>query len=157
MDEDRSLTLTRLIHAPPARVWRCWADPALLPQWFGPAGHRCVTQEILLGPGGQWIFDMIGPDGTVWANRHRYTLWQPVTRLDFLMDDGTDAAPPAEVSVTLAPEGAGTRITHRMTFASPKIRRMVEGFGAVELGQTTYAKLAALAEGLAGEGGGADA
>ena len=156
-DDARSLTLTRVIHATPATIWRCWSDPDLLPQWFGPEGHSCRTTDIQLGPGGHWIFDMFGPKGEVWANRHRYTDWQPPLRLGFWMDDGTDAAPPAAVSVVLTPDGASrTRVTHRMTFATPEICRMVEGFGAVELSLTTYAKLARLAESLADPAAGQD-
>ena len=71
---DQTLTLTRLIPAPPEKVWRCWTDPALLPRWFGPEGFTCQTKEIDLRPGGLWRFDMIGPDGKIWANRHRHTV-----------------------------------------------------------------------------------
>ena len=67
----RSVALTRLIAAPVARVWRCWTDPVLLPQWFGPEGFVCRTHDIDLREGGHWLFDMIAPDGRVWPNRSR--------------------------------------------------------------------------------------
>lgn len=144
----RTLTLTRLIAAPPAKVWRCWTDPALLPRWFGPAGYSCTTKDIDLRQGGQWIFDMIGPDGKIWPNRHRYTVMRPVERIEFLMDDGEGSGDPAEIAVTLMPEGQGTRHEYVMTFPTEAMKKGAEAFGAVELGQTTMAKLAALAEGL---------
>ena len=98
------------------------ADPAILPQWFGPEGYHCTTKEIDLREGGLWRFDMIGPDGTVWANRHRFTLHDAPRRIEFLMDADTDAAPPFEVVVTLTPESGGTRLTQVMTFPTAEAR-----------------------------------
>jgi uncharacterized protein YndB with AHSA1/START domain len=141
--KDRQITLTRLIAAPAEVIWRCWTDPAILPRWFGPEGYFCTTNEIDLREGGLWRFDMIGPDGTVWVNRHRYTLWLENERLEFLMDDGDDAAEPMRVVVTLLPEAGGTRITQVMTFPTAAMREGAIAYGADRLGQTTLAKLEA--------------
>lgn len=148
MMQDRQITLTRLIAAPPEVVWRCWTDPAILPKWFGPEGYSCTTKEIDLRQGGLWRFDMIGPDGTVWANRHRFTLHDAPRRIEFLMDADTDAAPPFEVVVTLTPESGGTRLTQVMTFPTPEARDGALSYGADRLGQTTLAKLEAQAKSL---------
>lgn len=145
MQDCKQIVLTRLIPAPAAAIWRCWTDPAILPDWFGPEGHSCVTKDIDLREGGQWCFDMIGPDGTVWVNRHRYTLSVPQERLEFLMDDGDDAVEPIRVVVVLSPEAGGTRITQTMTFPTVEMCQGALGFGADRLGQTTLAKLEAAA------------
>ena len=147
---ERTLTLTRLIAAPVAKVWRAWSDPALLPKWYGPAGYSCTTSSIDLRAGGHWIFDMIGPDGKVWPNRHRYTLWAPAARIEFLMDDGIDGEPAAEVVVSMVAEGQGTRLIQLMTFPEAAMKQQAEAFGALELGQTTLAKLEAMAASLPG-------
>jgi uncharacterized protein YndB with AHSA1/START domain len=47
---------------------------------------------------------------------------------------------------TLAPEGAGTRITRVILFPTLRARAGALRFGADRLGQTTLARLAALAE-----------
>jgi uncharacterized protein YndB with AHSA1/START domain len=146
-DDDRRLTIERLIAAPPDRIWAAWTDPDLLPRWFGPEGYTCRTHEIDLRQGGLWRFDMIGPDGTVWPNRHRYTLFRPVERIEFLMDADSDAAPPMQVTVRLLPEPGGTRLIQTILFPDAAQRAAAEGFGAVRLGQTTLAKLAALVGG----------
>ncbi|MDR7124023.1 SRPBCC domain-containing protein [Pseudotabrizicola sp. 4114] len=143
----RSLTLTRLIAAPVPKVWRCWTDPALLPQWFGPEGFTCRTHDIDLRTGGQWLFDMTGPDGKVWPNRHRYTRMEAPHRLEFLLDAGADDEAANEVVMTLTAEGDATRIRYEMTFPSLAARAMAVGFGAVELGHQTLTKLAAMAQG----------
>lgn len=146
--QDRTLTLTRLIAAPPEKVWRCWTDPAILPRWFGPEGYHCQTKEIDLRPGGLWRFDMIGPDGTVWPNRHRFTRHDAPRQIEFLMDGDDDSAPPMQVTVTLHPEAGGTRLTQSMVFPSVERLQGALAFGADRLGQTTMAKLAALAEAM---------
>jgi uncharacterized protein YndB with AHSA1/START domain len=139
----RQLTLSRLFRASPARVWDAWTNPDILPRWFGPEGFTCVTHEIDLRPGGVWRFDMVG-HGTTYPNRHRFTAHEPVSRITFLMDDGTDAAPPFEVEVTLTPEDGGTRLTQVMTLPTVAAREAAEGYNAVEMGKTTLAKLAAI-------------
>lgn len=145
MMQDRQIVLTRLMAAPLAMVWRCWTDPEILPLWFGPEGYHCITNEIDLREGGQWQFDMIGPEGKVWVNRHRYTLWLPEKRLEFLMDDGDDADEPMRVVVELTAEAGGTRITQTMTFPTVAHCQVARDFGAERLGQTTLAKLEAMA------------
>lgn len=142
----RSLALSRLIAAQVPRVWRCWTDPALLPRWFGPEGFTCQTHDIDLRAGGHWLFDMTGPGGKVWPNRHRYTVMDAPQRLEFLLDSGQEDEAANEVVMTLAPEDGATRIRYQMTFPSPAARAMAVGFGAVELGQQTLAKLAVMAQ-----------
>jgi uncharacterized protein YndB with AHSA1/START domain len=146
MTADRTLTIERLIRATPARVWAAWTDPEQLPRWFGPEGHTCHTREIDLREGGLWRFDMFGPGGQVWANRHRFTRYEPERRIEFIMDSDDDASPQMTVVVTLTPEAGGTRLVQTVTFPDAAMRAAAEGYGAVRLGQTTLAKLAALVE-----------
>jgi uncharacterized protein YndB with AHSA1/START domain len=143
---DRTMILERLIHAAPEQVWRAWTDPEMLPRWFGPAGYSCRTKEIDLRTGGLWRFDMIGPDGTVWPNRHHALTYDPHRRITFLLDDDTDNTAPMQVTVTLAPHAAGTLLTQSVIFPTAEAYAGAKAFGAVELGQTTLAKLAALVE-----------
>ncbi len=145
MSEDRTITLTRLIAAPAEVIWRCWTDPAHLPQWFGPQGYSCQTKEIRLVEGGVWRFDMVGPDGTVWPNRHRFTRYDAPHRIEFLMDGDDDAQEPMQVVVTFTPEAGGTRFKQVMTFPSVEACEGAKAFGAVRLGETTFDKMEALA------------
>jgi len=69
----RTMVLSRVIKAPRDVVWDAWFNPETLPQWWGPDGFSCRTQRMDLREGGEWVFDMIGPDGTVYPNHHLYS------------------------------------------------------------------------------------
>src|SRR3984893_10454907 len=62
---ERTMVLQRVIHAPRSIVWGAWVNPDTLPRWWGPEGFSCRTKRIDLRAGGEWVFDMIAPDGTV--------------------------------------------------------------------------------------------
>lgn len=146
MTANRTMTIARLIRATPEKVWRAWTDPEILPRWFGPTGYSCRTKEIDLRTGGLWRFDMIGPDGTIWRNRHHALTYAPHHKITFLLDDDTDAGSPMAVTVTLTPQSGGTLLTQSVVCPTVDAYTGAVAFGAVELGQTTLAKLAAIVE-----------
>ena len=146
--EDRVLRISRVLGATPERVWAAWTDPELLPKWFGPKGFSCETKEIDLRPGGVSIFDMVGPDGTVYPNRHRILSHDRPHRIVYLLDgegDPHDDAP-VEVVVTMEAVPEGTRLELHMTFPSAARRKEAADFGAEALGHETLEKLAAVVE-----------
>ncbi len=146
--KDRTLTLTRHIPAPVVQVWAAWTDPDRLQKWWGPRGFTCRTHEIDLRDGGLWRFDMIAPDGTVYANRHRYRQITPMTHIDYAVDDDGKGETAFEASVRLEPRDDGTQLTLTMVMESPEAKETAEGYGAVEHGYTT---LDCLAEAVLGE------
>ena len=58
------LTLTRLIDAPRALVWKAWTDPEHLKKWWAPAPLTTPECEMDLRPGGVLRTLMRAPDGT---------------------------------------------------------------------------------------------
>ncbi len=141
--ENRTMTLSRDIAAPVAVIWGAWTDPEALPKWWGPDGFSCRTTRIDLRDGGEWVFDMIGPDGTVFPNHHRYTRVIPMERIEYELLWGENGPKHAEASAIFEPTGHGSRITLRMIFSSDAEYQEAKGFGAVELGMQTLGKLAA--------------
>lgn len=142
-DANRIMVLERVIPAPVALVWAAWSDPDALPRWWGPDGHSCRTKQIDLREGGEWVFDMIGPDGTIYPNRHRYRVYKPMERIEYTLDDPGIARPHAEATITFAAEGQTTRLTLQMIFATAAEHDTAVNFGAVALGYQTLDKLAA--------------
>lgn len=144
--DDRTLVIERSFRASPAQVYRAWTDPEALPRWFGPSGFSCETHVMDLRVGGEWRFTMRG-DGREWPNRHRWTALRPpeggeAGRIEFLMD-GLDGDEPKAVTVLIAPEGTGTRLTQSMVFPSPESLEVARSYGAPAKGQETLTKLAA--------------
>ena len=61
--EGFELRLERLLEAPRATVWRCWTEPWLLEQWFGPRSWTTEVKTLEPRPGGTSHIVMCGPDG----------------------------------------------------------------------------------------------
>src|SRR3546814_11311800 len=85
---ERTMVLQRAIRAPRSLVWGTWVNAETLPQWWGPAGFSCRPKRIDLRTGGEWLFDMIGPDGTAFTNHHRYTEIRPEERTGITLQIG---------------------------------------------------------------------
>lgn len=138
---DRTMVLQRLIHAPRSAVWAAWLNPETLPQWWGPEGYSCRTKRIDLRTGGEWLFDMIGPDGTVYPNHHLYTEVSPEKSIEYTLLWGENGPKHADAWVALEEQDGATRVTMRMTFTTVAEFHEAKGFGAEELGQQTLGKL----------------
>ncbi|MFD1695767.1 SRPBCC domain-containing protein [Roseibium aestuarii] len=141
---DRTMILQRRIPAPRDIVWGTWVNPDTLPQWWGPDGFSCRTTRIDLSTGGEWLFDMIGPDGTVYPNHHLYTLVSAPDLLSYTLLWGENGPKHADAwaSFEAQPDGS-TRVTLGMIFTTEAEYQTARGFGAVELGHQTLAKLEA--------------
>jgi len=139
---DRTMVLTRVIKAPVALVWGAWMNPETLPQWWGPDGFSCRTTRIDLRQGGEWVFDMIAPDSTVFPNHHRYTVVRPQSRIEYTLHWGENGPKHADASADFVDEGGVTKVMLAMVFATPEEFETAKGFGAVELGLQTLGKLA---------------
>lgn len=144
---ERTMVISRKIKAPRSVVWGAWANPESLPKWWGPDGFSCRTNRIDLRSGGEWVFDMIGPDGTIFPNHHRYTQIIPEERLSYQLLWGENGPKHADAWASFAEEGAETTVTLCMVFASAQEYHEAKGFGAIELGLQTLGKLARVAEG----------
>ena len=140
----RMMVLTRVIRAPRAAVWGAWMNAESLPKWWGPDGFSCRTKRIDLREGGEWVFDMIAPDGTVFPNHHRYGRVIPEARLDYALLWGEDGPKHADAWATFEDAEGATRVTLCMVMATRKEWEDARGFGAEALGQQTLGKLAAM-------------
>ncbi|NGM18519.1 ATPase [Roseomonas stagni] len=137
----RTMVLERVIRAPRRLVWSCWMNPETLPLWWGPEGFSCRTTRIDLRDGGEWVFDMIGPDGTVYPNHHLYRDVRPETRIAYTLLWGENGPKHADAWASFEEEGEATRVTLAMVFSTEAEFQAAKGFGAPELGQQTLGKL----------------
>ncbi|MCW3835723.1 SRPBCC domain-containing protein [Sphingomonas canadensis] len=138
---ERTMLLQRVIRAPRSVVWGAWVNPETLPQWWGPDGFSCRTDRIDLRSGGEWVFDMIGPDGTVFPNHHLYHEVLPEERLGYSLLWGENGPKHADAWASFEEWDGATKVTLGMIFSTAAEFQNAKGFGAVELGHQTLAKL----------------
>lgn len=76
-----TITLTRTIEAPVARVFQAWIDPALIRRWLAP--HPYEVREAIADarPGGRYSIVVVGPDGDVHTTTGEYREVVPDRRL----------------------------------------------------------------------------
>ncbi|WP_298491687.1 SRPBCC family protein [uncultured Maritimibacter sp.] len=142
---DREIVISRVIDAPKRLVWRAWADPEQIGQWFGPEGLKIETKEIDLREGGIWRFDMVGKGDLRFTNRMRFLRMEEERLIEVLHGADDDNDPGAfRMLVTFDEQANGkTVITLRQMHPTADRRSEVIGFGAVEYGGQTLGKLAA--------------
>jgi uncharacterized protein YndB with AHSA1/START domain len=139
---ERTILFHRVIKAPVPVVWGAWMNADSLPKWWGPEGFSCRTSRIDLREGGEWVFDMIAPDGTVFPNHHKYGAVIPEARLDYTLHWGENGPKHADAWASFDDLDGATRVTLGMVMATAQEYHDAKGFGAVELGLQTLGKLA---------------
>ena len=146
LNPELDLELVRVFSVPPALVWRCWTEPALICQWFCPKPWSVSEAIVDLRAGGRFFTMMRGPGGEAMPNDGSFLEVVTGKKLVFTDLFVADFAPvPAVQSgaqlgfsaiVTFEPEGAGTRyravVRHRTPEDSQKHAAMgfYDGWGA---------------------------
>jgi len=141
---EREIVITRVIDAPPERVFAAWTDPAQISRWFAPEGFRNETLEIDIRPGGRWRFVYVGPDGTRYENRMLFRRIEAPRLIEIEHGSDIDDDPARfQVTVTFDAQSNGkTVLTMRQLHPTAEQRDATIGFGAVEIGLSTLDKLA---------------
>jgi uncharacterized protein YndB with AHSA1/START domain len=132
-DNDRELVLTRLIDAPPEKLFRAWTEPELLKQWFAPKPWTTPHAELDVRPGGSCLVVMRSPEGQEFPNPGVYLEVVPNRRL-VMTDAYVKAWEPSEkpfmtVIISFEPEGGKTRYTARARHWSVADREEHEKMG----------------------------
>lgn len=148
-DPERELSLTRLIDAPRASIYRCWTEPALLKQWFAPKPFTTAVAELDVRVGGSSTVTMRGPDGTEYPANGVYLEVVPNQRLvstdAFTRAWEPSAKPFLTIIIDLADEAGKTRYTARARHWSVEDRKEHEKMGFHEGWGICTDQLAALA------------
>ena len=138
---ERTLVLQRVIKAPRTVVWGAWMNSETLPQWWGPDGFSCRTKRIDLRTGGEWVFDMIAPDGTVFPNHHRYGEIRAEDSLVYTLLWGENGPKHADAWASFEDHDGSTKVTLGMILSTAAEFQQAKDMGAVELGLQTLGKL----------------
>ena len=97
---------SRYVACTPRALFAAIRDPERLARWWGPEGFSNQFEVFEFRSGGRWVFDMIGPDGTRYANE---SVFFNIEENRQVVIDHT-CAPLFRLTITLTPEGEGTRV-----------------------------------------------
>ncbi len=145
-DDPAAITVSRVLDAPPERVWQVMTEPRSLSHWWGPRGCTATVQTMDLRPGGEWIYRMNVYGLTSFHNRSVFTEVVEPERIVYINGSGKDghSATDFESALILEPDGDRTNVTFRLVFATTFFRDQFERkYSAVEGGKQTLDRLAA--------------
>jgi len=153
-DTAPTLTITRVFAAPPALVWKMFADPFHLAQWWGPKGYTNPVCQLDFRVGGHWHHVMRAPDGREFATDSTFIAIEPPERIVYrnAAPQGAvwgDNPPPSFVrTLRFSEENGRTTLTLEARFdtLAERDRAMQRGFAQGTL--ESYDRLAAHLEAL---------
>lgn len=148
--EGRDLVLTRLIAAPPERVYRAWTDPEMIVKWFTPPPWKTTSAEMDLRAGGSSLIVMQGPEGQEMPNRGVFLEVIPNEKLVFT-NAYTSAWEPSDKAfmtgiLTFEEEDGGTRYMARVRHWTLEDLKAHEAMGFHQGWAIATEQLAALVE-----------
>ena len=109
---DVTLRLERTIAAPPARIYAAWTQAEELTRWFAPSNEfKTVVTALDTRVGGRYRIEMHRPDGKISIAIGQFRELNPPNRLAFTWrwEENPDM-PDSVVTVTISPEGKGSRL-----------------------------------------------
>jgi uncharacterized protein YndB with AHSA1/START domain len=118
----RTLQTERLLPFAAPAIYDAFADATALATWWGPGGFHNEFEQFEFREGGAWVFVMVGPDGTRYPNRSFFEVLEPGRRLVIRHD----CAPYFRLTVTLQPEGDGTRLHWAQVFDDARTAQAVQ-------------------------------
>lgn len=118
---DCLIETVRTVDFPRTLVFKAWADPEHLKNWWGPKDFTNTFLEHDLRPGGKWRFVMHAPKGGNFQNECEFVAISAPAHIVWKRH----SQPLFRVAATFEEEGAGTIITFRMLFDDPELCRKV--------------------------------
>jgi uncharacterized protein YndB with AHSA1/START domain len=117
-----AVTVRRVIATPPERVFAAWTEPALLQQWWGPAGVRCIAAEVDLRAGGRYRIGNHLPDGRVLWIIGEFELVERPHRLVYSWQVGDEPASRVTVRFTAVLDDCTEVVVHHERVLSAAAR-----------------------------------
>ncbi|GGE05440.1 activator of HSP90 ATPase [Tsuneonella deserti] len=113
---DRELEVTRLFDAPPATVFKAWADPDLFRRWWVPKGAGMVLQNCQMDvrTGGTYRLDFAAGGNTM-TFHGKYLEVVPGERIVWTNEEEEDGA---VTTVVLEDHGGKTLLTFHELYPS---------------------------------------
>lgn len=119
--ETKRLTASRVVGAPPGRVYEAFVDPDELAEWMHPPGARCEVHHFEPEEGGTYRITMRGetPDGEEYAHTYGGTFeelvpGERIVQVESPEADDPGAAEKMTVTITFEAVPDGTEVSVEM-------------------------------------------
>lgn len=119
---DREFVHSRIIEAPPERVFGALSTASRLAKWWGPNGFSSTFETFDFRPGGKWVLVMHGPDGTNYPNESVFTEIVPASRV---VIEHLSETHHFFLTITLDAVESGTRVCWRQVFDTAEHRNQI--------------------------------
>lgn len=129
---DREVVITRVFDAPARLLFLAWSRPEHLMRWFGPKGWPLTKCEVDFRVGGQYHFQMTGPDSAM-SPPFGGTYLEIVPDRKIVYDNGFELphSPRFLVSVVFEEKDGRTTLIQTTTFDSVATKELFVGQGFV--------------------------
>ncbi len=123
--ESRSDIRHCVVKTSAAEVFAALSDPARVARWWGPDGFASTIHEFPLHVGGTWRLTLHGPDGANYPNEYRVLRIEEGRLLEL---DHPSEHHHFALTITLTPQGTGTRVDWQQTFDTADEYQQLAGF-----------------------------
>lgn len=117
-----TFSTSREIPADAERVFAAFTDPVRHAKWWGPAGFTNTFTVREFTPGGQWVYDMFGPDGRKYPQESVFEVIEPAKTIVIRHV----SEPTYRLTIGLAATKNGTVVSWSQAFDSDSIARKIE-------------------------------
>lgn len=115
--ETKRLAVSRVIEAPPERVYEAFVDPEELGQWMHPPGARCEIHHLEPEEGGTYRITMRGetPDGAEYGHTYGGTYrelvpGERIVQIEVAESDDPEMDAETTVTITFEEAPGGTEV-----------------------------------------------
>ena len=124
--EEYAVEISRVFDAPPSLVFRAWSSKDHLLRWWGPKDFTATSEKLDFREGGAYRHRIHGPDGKSYGMSGVYREIVEPEKIVFTF--AWDDEPETLITVTIRPEGNGSKLTFRHEpFATKEARDSHEG------------------------------
>ena len=117
----------RIFNAPVELLYKAWAQPEYLSNWWGPKGFTNTFYEFDFQPGGKWRFTMHGPDGKNYENESSFE----TTRENELIIFNHISEPKFKAEISFADNGNNnSSLVWKMIFPKVEVYQSLKDFVA---------------------------
>lgn len=145
-DEERSITVHRVIEAPPERVYEAFLDPDDIAVWSPPEGFSADVQAVEPEEGGSFRVENIGEEGMEQYSHTFEGTYQELKRGEKIVwiEESGEGDDHSTVTVSLEAVSNGTEVTLRLEGIPEDV---AEEYGVAEAWEGSLEKLAGQVEG----------